>query len=204
MNGLPHLRRSVSDLRDVECPRSRPRPPAVAAVWCLLARGSCRRMSVASPLVAELLPEWEPFAAAVQARWPSAGTWCEAWTVRDIVVHQAGNAEELGRVLHGHLNGRPVATRSFEEREAPYRTLDDSDLWSALSGGYRLGRARRCHRVGCLRRREWVPVLLVDRPPIDHCDRHHRHAVHHPAPPGPRSDGDPPEAGRDAPFPTRG
>jgi Mycothiol maleylpyruvate isomerase N-terminal domain len=89
-------------------------------------------MSVASLLVAELLPEWEPFAAAVQVRPPNAGTWCEAWTVRDIVVHQAGNAEELGRVLHAHLNGRPVATRSFEEREAPYRRLDNSDLWSAL------------------------------------------------------------------------
>ncbi len=44
-------------------------------------------------------PEWQPFLDAVQQRRPDAGSWCEAWTVRDIVIHQAGNAEEL--VLHG-------------------------------------------------------------------------------------------------------
>src|SRR5579884_1673451 len=82
--------------------------------------------------VKEVLPEWEPFAAAVQARRPDEGTWCEAWTVRDVVVHQAGNAEELARVLGGHLEGGPVPTRRFEEREAPYRAMSDDDLWSAL------------------------------------------------------------------------
>ena len=50
-------------------------------------------------------PEWEPFAHAVQQRRPEAGTWCEAWTVRDIVIHQTGNAEELARVLAAHLAG---------------------------------------------------------------------------------------------------
>ena len=69
---------------------------------------------------------------AVRAHGPDAGTWCEAWTVRDIVVHQAGNAEELARVLGGHLDGQPVATRSFEEREGPLRALNDADLWDAL------------------------------------------------------------------------
>ena len=58
-------------------------------------------------------PEWRPFADAVQRRGPDAGTWCEAWTVRDIVAHQAGNAEELARVLGAHLAGEPVATRGF-------------------------------------------------------------------------------------------
>jgi hypothetical protein len=56
-------------------------------------------------------PEWQPFIDAVQQRRPDAGTWCEAWTVRDIVIHQAGNALELARVLGGHLAGEPVATR---------------------------------------------------------------------------------------------
>lgn len=69
---------------------------------------------------------------AVRRHGPDAGTWCEAWTVRDIVVHQAGNAEELARVLGGHLNGQPVATRNFEEREGPLRALNDADLWDAL------------------------------------------------------------------------
>jgi uncharacterized protein (TIGR03083 family) len=81
---------------------------------------------------ADRFPEWQPFVAAVQQRRPDAGTWCEAWTVRDIVVHQAGNAEELARVLGAHLEGRPVATRSFEEREGPLRAMNDTDLWAAL------------------------------------------------------------------------
>jgi hypothetical protein len=68
----------------------------------------------------------------VQKRRPDAGTWCEAWTVRDIVAHQAGNAEELARVLGAHLEGEPVATRGFEEREGPLRALNDADLWDAL------------------------------------------------------------------------
>jgi Mycothiol maleylpyruvate isomerase N-terminal domain len=78
-------------------------------------------------------PEWEPFARAVQQRRPDAGTWCEAWTVRDIVIHQTGNAEELARVLGAHLAGEPVRTRGFEEREAPIRALADDELWSAFT-----------------------------------------------------------------------
>jgi hypothetical protein len=77
-------------------------------------------------------PEWADFVAAIQARRPDAGTWCEAWTVRDIVVHQTGNAGELARVLSGHLVGEPVGTRGFEEREAPYRAMNDTDTWAAF------------------------------------------------------------------------
>lgn len=78
-------------------------------------------------------PEWGPFAEAVQQRGPETGTWCGAWTVRDIVVHQTGNAEELARVLEGHLAGEPVQTRRFEEREQPYRAMNDADLWTAFN-----------------------------------------------------------------------
>ena len=81
-------------------------------------------------------PEWEPFAAAVQARRPETGTWWESWTVRDIMAHQAGTAEELARVLGAHLAGEPIATRGFEEREAPYRVMSDSDLGAPLSVGW--------------------------------------------------------------------
>lgn len=77
-------------------------------------------------------PEFRPFSEAVEARSPESGTWCEAWTVRDIVVHQTGNAEELARVLGGHLEGEPVPTRGFEEREAPFRAMQNADLWSAF------------------------------------------------------------------------
>lgn len=78
-------------------------------------------------------PEFAQFAAAVQRRNPETGTWCEAWTVRDIVIHQTGNAEELARVLEGHLAGDPVTTRGFGERERPYRALNDADLWTAFN-----------------------------------------------------------------------
>ena len=84
------------------------------------------------PIDNDRFPEWRPFVDAVQQRRPDAGTWCEAWTVRDIVAHQAGNAEELARVLGAHLEGEPVGTRGFEEREGPLRALNDADLWDAL------------------------------------------------------------------------
>jgi hypothetical protein len=84
-----------------------------------------------SSLVADMLPEWEPFAHAANQLGPRTGTWCEAWTVRDIVVHQAGNAAELARVLDAHMAGAPVSTRTFEERERSYRALGDDDLWKA-------------------------------------------------------------------------
>jgi len=78
-------------------------------------------------------PEFAPFAEAVQRRSPETGTWCEAWTVRDIVIHQTGNAEELARVLEGHLTGEPVDTRRFEEREQPSHAMKDADLWTAFN-----------------------------------------------------------------------
>lgn len=52
--------------------------------------------------------------------------------MRDIVIHQAGNAEELARVLGKHLEGERVDTRSFEEREGPLRAMNATDLWDAL------------------------------------------------------------------------
>lgn len=78
------------------------------------------------------LPEWEGFAHAVQARRPDAGTWCEAWTVRDVLVHNVGNADEFVRVLQAHMAGRPVSTRGFEERDGPYRAMTDVALWQAF------------------------------------------------------------------------
>ncbi|MFI0813129.1 maleylpyruvate isomerase N-terminal domain-containing protein [Streptomyces echinatus] len=77
------------------------------------------------------LPELAPFVHAVQARRPDDGTWCEAWTVRDVLIHRTGNAEELARVLQAFVSGTPVETRGFE-REAPYRRMPDSELWSAF------------------------------------------------------------------------
>ncbi|GAA1952649.1 maleylpyruvate isomerase N-terminal domain-containing protein [Kitasatospora viridis] len=82
--------------------------------------------------VAEILPELVPFLHAVQERRPDDGTWCEAWTVRDVLAHQAGNAEELARVLRAFHAGAPVATRGFD-REEPYRRMSDPQLWAAFT-----------------------------------------------------------------------
>lgn len=87
---------------------------------------------MAADKVFDLLPEWEGFTHAVQARRPDSGTWCEGWTVRDILIHNTGNAEEFARVLAAHLDGHPVETRGFEEREARYRAMTDVELWSAF------------------------------------------------------------------------
>jgi hypothetical protein len=84
-----------------------------------------------STRIEDVLPELEVFNRAVQERRPDAGTWCEAWTVRDVLIHQTGNAEELARVLAAHMAGDPVETRGFD-RENPYRALSDADLWSAF------------------------------------------------------------------------
>ena len=35
-------------------------------------------------------------------------------------------------MLQAHLEGEPVGTRGFEEREGPLRALNDADLWDAL------------------------------------------------------------------------
>ncbi|WP_414170180.1 hypothetical protein ACMATS_34480 [Streptoverticillium reticulum] len=47
----------------------------------------------------DTLPEPSPFLHAVQARRPDDGTWCEAWTVRDIVALVAVGAGTLGTAL---------------------------------------------------------------------------------------------------------
>ncbi|MFE9537414.1 maleylpyruvate isomerase N-terminal domain-containing protein [Streptomyces sp. NPDC006691] len=81
--------------------------------------------------VDDTLPELAPFLHEVRAHRPDEGTWCEAWTVRDVLAHQTGNAEELARVLQAFLAGSPVETRGFD-REEPYRRMSDSDLWAAF------------------------------------------------------------------------
>ncbi|MBV8195358.1 MAG: maleylpyruvate isomerase N-terminal domain-containing protein [Candidatus Dormibacteraeota bacterium] len=79
------------------------------------------------------MPEWSAFEDVMTSRRPDHGTACEAWTVRDIAAHQAGNAEELARVLRAHLSDDIVPpTRSFEQREPVYRSMNDVELHRAL------------------------------------------------------------------------
>lgn len=91
-----------------------------------------------STRVDDVLPELDAFARAVQARRPDDGTWCEAWTVRDVLIHQTGNAEELARVLAAYMAGEPVETRGFD-REIPYRGLSGPELWAVFRA--------RCRRL---------------------------------------------------------
>lgn len=84
-------------------------------------------------LISDLLPEWTAFRDTAANRHPNSGTACAAWTTRDIVAHQAGNAVELGRVLAAHLDRRPIPeTRTFEQREPPFRQRSDTERIAAL------------------------------------------------------------------------
>ncbi|MBV9059877.1 MAG: hypothetical protein JOZ09_12080 [Pseudonocardiales bacterium] len=56
-----------------------------------------------------------------------------------MLIHNTGNAEELSRVLEEHMEGHPVDTRSFEEREDTYRAMTDVELWSVF--------VARCERL---------------------------------------------------------
>lgn len=85
-------------------------------------------------VINELLPEWTAFRDTAAHRHPDSATACAAWTTRDIVTHQAGNAVELGRVLAAYLDRRPIPeTRTFEQREPPFRQMSDEDRIAALA-----------------------------------------------------------------------
>ncbi|MFJ8493164.1 maleylpyruvate isomerase N-terminal domain-containing protein [Streptomyces sp. NPDC094038] len=103
-----------------------------------------------------MLPELAPFVHAVQGRRPDDGTWCEAWSVRDVLVHQTGNAEELARVLQAFLDGAPVRTRGFD-REEPYRRLSDTELWAAF-----LSRCEKLTEVAEAAARDLPPETAVE------------------------------------------
>ncbi|MBY8883054.1 maleylpyruvate isomerase N-terminal domain-containing protein [Actinacidiphila acidipaludis] len=83
------------------------------------------------PEIDHVLPELAAFVHAAQGRRPDDGTWCEGWTVRDVLAHQTGNAEELARVLEAFHAGSPVETRGFD-REIPFRRMPDAELWAAF------------------------------------------------------------------------
>ena len=91
-------------------------------------------MSASTDILIDLVPEWTWFLESVISHRPEQGTACEAWTVRDVVAHNIGTAEELARVLGAHLEGGPVpSTRAPGERgERALRALPNADLLDAL------------------------------------------------------------------------
>ena len=76
-----------------------------------------------------LADEGEAFVATLLAASPSQLTACRGWTAHEVTAHLAAGSEEIADLIEGHLAGAgPRPTRSFEEREAPYRAMDDPTL----------------------------------------------------------------------------
>ncbi|WP_160291795.1 maleylpyruvate isomerase N-terminal domain-containing protein, partial [Acidithrix ferrooxidans] len=70
--------------------------------------------------------EANAFFAALERTSPDAITACSGWTAHEIVAHLAAAGLEVALNLEAYGEGRPVPpTRSFEEREAPFREMND-------------------------------------------------------------------------------
>jgi hypothetical protein len=77
--------------------------------------------------------EAEAFLDARQHTAPDVVSACEGWTAHEVTAHLAAAAAEVTRHLRPYLQGEQVPdTRSFEEREPPYRALDDAALLTCL------------------------------------------------------------------------
>jgi uncharacterized protein (TIGR03083 family) len=64
---------------------------------------------------------------------PDAPTACAGWTTHDILAHLTAGSKELADLIGETLDGRPDrATRGFEERELPFRTLPHDELREQL------------------------------------------------------------------------
>lgn len=76
-----------------------------------------------------VIEEGEAFVATLLAASPSQLTACRGWTVHEVTAHLAAGSEEIADLIESHLAGAgPRPTRSFDEREAPYRAMDDPTL----------------------------------------------------------------------------
>ena len=73
--------------------------------------------------------ETQAFLETLDGLPPTAATACAGWTVHEITAHMAAGADEIARLFEAYGEGLPVpATRGWEEREAPYRAMDDPAL----------------------------------------------------------------------------
>ena len=77
--------------------------------------------------------EFEALATAIDRVPPDGPTSCPGWTAHDLIAHLVAGAGEMQRLVTHHLEGRPpTPTRSFAEREAPFRSMDDGALRQAI------------------------------------------------------------------------
>jgi hypothetical protein len=75
------------------------------------------------------ISETQAFLEALDSRPPNALTACRGWTVHDLTAHITAGADEIARIFEAYRDGDPSpATRTFEEREPPYRAMDDAAL----------------------------------------------------------------------------
>ncbi|WP_298208774.1 maleylpyruvate isomerase N-terminal domain-containing protein [Ferrimicrobium sp.] len=80
-----------------------------------------------------LFPEQEAFLETLEKTPPNALTACALWRAHELVAHLTAGAVEISLNLEAALNSLPIpATRSFLEREAPYREMADQRLRNEL------------------------------------------------------------------------
>ncbi len=73
--------------------------------------------------------ELDAFYTALDQTAPTSLTGCLGWTMHELTAHICAAAIEIAENLEAFLAGKVVPnTRSFEEREAPYRAMTDSVL----------------------------------------------------------------------------
>jgi hypothetical protein len=78
--------------------------------------------------------EAEAFLEARQCSAPEIVSACEGWTAHEITAHLAAMMVEIRHHLEPYVRGDEVPeTLTFEEREPPYRAMDDGDLVKLLS-----------------------------------------------------------------------
>lgn len=94
---------------------------------------NCRRASVTDMDMIDRSHEAEAFFDARQHTAPEVVSACEGWTAHEVTAHLAAACAEVSRHLRPYLDGEQVpATRTFEEREPPFRALDDAPLLARL------------------------------------------------------------------------
>jgi uncharacterized protein (TIGR03083 family) len=75
----------------------------------------------------------ETFLATLATLPADAPTSCAAWTAHEVVAHLTAGVEEITELVEDVVNGVAVRpTRSFDEREAPYLAMPDSECRAAL------------------------------------------------------------------------
>ena len=80
-----------------------------------------------------LAVEANAFLEALEVTPPDALTGCSQWRAHEVAAHLGAGAVEIACNLEAYGEGRPVpATRGFEEREAPYRAMQDCELRAEL------------------------------------------------------------------------